>query len=82
MDNIKQIQSIIEELFGINVDVNANFTESGLNSMDYIKLIVKIEQELNIEFDDSVLTQEINTLKDFSEVVATMKKESTLSSEI
>lgn len=42
----------------------------GLNSILFIKMVVKIESEFNIEFDDGMLQiDKLNTLEDLSKYV-------------
>nr|WP_260503672.1 phosphopantetheine-binding protein [Paenibacillus polymyxa] len=65
---------IVEGLFNTtDIDMERDFNEFGLNSLDYIKLIVAIEDEFEIEFDDDALTmREINKFKDFVNLIVDM----------
>lgn len=60
MSNDLKIKKIIHEVLkekNISKEVNndTNLQELGINSLDLIKVIVSIEEEYSIEFDDSDL---------------------------
>ena len=38
-----------------NVDLNSNFNDLGINSIEFVKMIVLVEDALNIEFEDEYL---------------------------
>ncbi|PTU44407.1 ACP phosphodiesterase [Paenibacillus polymyxa] len=71
---VEKLLKIVEGLFNTtDIDMERDFNEFGLNSLDYIKLIVAIEDEFEIEFDDDALTmREINKFKDFVNLIVDM----------
>lgn len=38
------------------INVNSNFTEIGVDSISFIKIIVDLEQKFGFEFDDEMLS--------------------------
>lgn len=55
---------------------NSALTEMSINSMDFIKIVVAIENEFDIEFDDDALNSEnyVN-LKDIGRYIETLLTE-------
>ena len=70
-DKVKAViesQSKENNLKATNISLNNSFTEMGFNSVNYISLIVKLEEVFDIEFDDDILTynnQNIKTICDY-----------------
>lgn len=55
MQNKERLEQIIGNLFGkSNIDKNSTISEIVGNSMGYIKFIVAIESEFDIEFEDDI----------------------------
>ena len=63
----EKIQAIIAEELGIeeeNIQLDSHLTDDlGADSLDAVELIMKIEQEFDIEIDDTT-AQEIRTVQD------------------
>lgn len=69
----EKIRSILRNNFELRVPVHQItgkdcLKDIGINSLDYVKLIVIIERELNIVFDDSEL--DINSVKNIDNFIA------------
>jgi acyl carrier protein len=66
---VRTILSSVSELndWGELIKEGKPFTELGLNSITFIKLIAKIEEEFGFEFPDEDLS--IEKFKDFSSLV-------------
>ena len=57
------------------VDLETNLEEIGVSSVDFIKLIVGIENEFDIEFDDEHLSYEkFKTVRDLIDYLDELKK--------
>lgn len=77
MDTIfDKVKTIIEnqvkenKLKATDISLNNTFTEIGFNSVNYVSLIVKLEEVFDIEFNDDILTynnQKIKTICDYIE---------------
>ncbi len=59
MDNTKIVCLIVEEKLQnkLNVNEENNFIDLGLDSMDVVDIVVKVEQQLNVTFDDEQIAQ-------------------------
>lgn len=69
---LKKIISEREEFAFLhgNLDMEADIGELGINSLMFIKIIVAIEEEFDIEFDDDELdSSNLNTFHDFVDYV-------------
>lgn len=57
MNTIEKVKELIKELLsdGIEIEDETLLKEAGINSLSYIKLIVSLEDEFDIEFEDSEL---------------------------
>lgn len=61
----------IEDLDETNLN-NAKFSQLGINSLNFIKIIVELEDEFGIEFDDSQINYEL--LNNIEELVKLIKR--------
>ena len=67
-DLTKQILDIVQELHGQNFDMDTDLRDQGLDSLDIVELVMKIEKEFNIAItDDEVISAK--SIKDISELV-------------
>lgn len=65
----KYLDSKVEE----DLNLNQQFLEVGINSVKFIEIIVGLEQELNIEYEDKILMLgSLNNISSFMEY--TLKK--------
>lgn len=76
MDNMEtKLRSIIENNIDLIVPIDDIGTEDdlsvlGINSVSFIKLVVEIEQEFDIEFeDDSLDFNNLKTIKDINDYI-------------
>lgn len=54
-----------KEVSDMRLSMETNLLELGINSVDYIRIVVALESKLNIEFDDEDLNYErFNTIDD------------------
>lgn len=73
-----RINKILQEALGISYEniedyLDTKLCELGLNSVNFIKLIVGIESEFDIEFDDdALLLYESETIKGLKEFILKM----------
>ena len=68
MNSIEIIKDIIKEVLNeseMEIDMLADFSMLGLNSFDFINVVVEIEDKFGIEFDDEYL--DYNRYKTFEE---------------
>ncbi|WP_235206898.1 acyl carrier protein [Paenibacillus tyrfis] len=73
MEIASTIQKILKEQFNLVIDMEDRLMDIGINSMDYIKLIIALEVEFGFEFDDDVLvTEQLNTGSDFATMISSM----------
>ncbi len=73
MDTIKRVLTEQPEEVDINLDgikEEDNILELGLNSISYIKLIVEIENEFDIEFEDCML--DYTTMESIKDIIDTV----------
>lgn len=74
----KRINDIIKLFFDQNYSIESDktFVEMGINSLQYINIIVEVENEFSIEFPDDFL-QDIafKTIRDFCEYLFNVKEE-------
>lgn len=56
-----------------NLDEHDNLLEVGINSIDFVKLVVLIEEEFDMEFDDDFL--DFSKLNKFGDVVAYIEEQ-------
>ncbi len=54
-----------------SISLNSSFAELGFNSVNYISLIVKLEDIFDIEFDDDILTYNNQSIKTICDYIAT-----------
>lgn len=80
-DGLDDVSERVSEIFKKNLELNKeikqseHLTELGLNSINYISIIVDLEDEFNIEFEEDYLLMEaFKTLQDMIDYVR-MKKE-------
>lgn len=56
--------------FGENVSKSERFEELGINSLVFIRLLVELENEYNIEFDDDIIDFErISSISELSNYI-------------
>ena len=57
MNTIVKVKELIKELLpdGIMIEDETLLKDAGINSLSYIKLVVSLEDEFDIEFEDSEL---------------------------
>lgn len=51
----EKVLELIREFVVVDFDLESNFEDLGISSIEYIGLIVKLEKAFNIEFDDQTL---------------------------
>ncbi|PEL51563.1 acyl carrier protein [Bacillus wiedmannii] len=80
--NIEDIESKLREIMSktvelevsiYNVEKEKNLFSIGMDSMDCIKVIVAIENEFQIEFDDGDIVEHFESLQSISKYVVTKK---------
>lgn len=68
-------QQFAEEFRLINIDEITPFREMGVNSVNFVTLIVRIEDELDIEFEDEMLDfNKITNLKEMIDYSLSVKE--------
>lgn len=73
MQNKERLEQIIGNLFGkSNIDKNSTISEIVGNSMGYIKFIVAIESEFDIEFEDEIL--DITYFEDIGQLISYLQE--------
>lgn len=65
---------VLKATTGKNVDdeamLNSDFTDLGINSLSFIKLVVAMEEEFDIEFDDTQINYELfGTVKELAAII-------------
>ncbi len=65
-------QEILKEK-NIEIDKNTKFKEIGIDSIDLLDFVVKIEEEFNVVIDDSKLL-EIEKVSDIVEIIESLIK--------
>lgn len=69
-DVMKRVQGIIEAEIGIVFEYNAILLEEGVGSMMLIAIVVKIEDEFDIEFEaDSLSYNVLKTIETISQEI-------------
>ncbi len=64
------ITDCIYDIKRIRVDKETKFEEIGLDSIEFVQLIINIEDKFNIEFDDEELKLDIyNNLDDLVKII-------------
>lgn len=68
---IKEIAMTVSENVLIDeIDDNDSLIENGMDSMEYVFLIVQLEATYGIKFEDSMINYEkLNSIKDFSNYI-------------
>ena len=61
------INKNIEQNITLN-DFNTEFSNLGIDSLDFIKIVVEIENEFEIEIDDEML--DINIIRNINSIIA------------
>lgn len=65
---LKKINEYLEVKLDNNIKLNKQFLEVGINSVKFIEIIVSLEQEFNIEYEDKILMLgALNTISNFIE---------------
>lgn len=62
----KRVSDCIAEILNveeINIDADQDIAQLGMDSLKFIQLIVKIEAEFNISFDDDLVFENLNTIR-------------------
>lgn len=66
----EKLIKIASNILGYDIDINDNLKESGMDSLSIVTLIVDIEEEFNITFNDSDLEpSNLTTLNDIKKVM-------------
>lgn len=75
MDIVKQIIDVFEASMKKNIQISAgtNFrTDLGLDSLKLMGIMLKLEQNLDVEFPlDDITPENLNTISDLAELVTT-----------
>ena len=71
MNAEERLLEIIKNVVGVDeISEDTLISENIINSVNYVKLIVKIEEEFDIEIPDEYLDiSQFETLKDFSDFI-------------
>lgn len=66
MDKVRDIVlRTFKERFGGNMTLNSNLKDNGVNSMNFIQLVISLEETLEVEFEDAQLNiNQYDTLED------------------
>ena len=64
------IMKIFDEIFGVKVTTNLSFSDTELDSLDKMDLIVALEHNFKISIPDDFLDKLINTDVKFSDIVS------------
>lgn len=69
-----RLVKVLKATTGKNVDdeamLNSDFTDLGINSLSFIKLVVAMEEEFDIEFDDTQINYELfGTVKELAAII-------------
>lgn len=68
-DNIVNIFLQFTEEFGLSyVNETTPFREMGIDSINFVKLVIKIEDEFDIEFEDNML--DVDKIKNLQELIS------------
>ncbi len=66
----EKLIKIASNILGYEIGINDNLKESGMDSLSIVTLIVDIEEEFNITFNDSDLEpSNLTTLNDIKKVM-------------
>lgn len=68
------VQTVIRDKLGLShyVDIDMDLMEMGMNSFNFIEIVVELEEKLGIEFDDSELvSHKYPTVRDFVKYIMT-----------
>lgn len=69
MSKIDEIKArLAEALHKDEIDTSANFKELGLDSLDIVELLLQLEEEYGIHFDDVDMTN-ITTVQDLLDAI-------------
>lgn len=81
-ENERKLRNLIEKNAGLSTPISEisssdDLTAFGVNSISYIKIVVAIEQEFGVEFDevnlDFSMFKTINSLSEYIEEVTSSK---------
>ncbi|AHF61430.1 hypothetical protein P344_06300 [Spiroplasma mirum ATCC 29335] len=74
MNIMEELKKVLKQR-GISktVDLNTNFKDLGLDSLDLMDLVILAEEKLSIRIPDDKLT-EIKTLNDLVKIIDNLKK--------
>jgi len=68
---VKEI--ILEQKGDVEIEVDEDITKIGYNSIEFIKLVISLEKEFDIEFDDEFLDyNKLNTIQKIAECIDNM----------
>lgn len=67
---LKEVQKTIKEKYNKNVELETILTDTGIDSLDLLDLVVEIEEKHNVKITDEELI-EIKTVKDIVEAIST-----------
>jgi len=57
-----------------NISINTNLQSVGMDSISFIKIVVEIENNFDIEFpDEKLLITQAGTIKDLCEIIKSVK---------
>lgn len=70
----KRIFTVISRLAEENniydsIDMNSRLADLGINSLLFIKLLIQLEQEFGIEFDDAVTYDNVGTVEEMCKII-------------
>ena len=72
----RSLEQIVYDAMGFKCDEKGTFGERGITSLDFIQGIVKLEDQLGLEFPDSMLVMDReSTVSEFIEAVERMVNE-------
>lgn len=71
--SLEVIEEVLPELDAAAVDTSASITDDyDVNSVSIIKLLVRLEEKFNVEFDDNELA--LNKYESFDDVIESVEK--------
>ncbi len=65
----EEIKKMIKSKFGKEVEMNTVLTETGIDSLDLLDLVVEAETSHNVKIDDDELLN-LNTIEDVVKAIA------------
>lgn len=68
-----RVKKVLQEQKGdVEIDLDDDLVKVGYNSMEFIKLVINLEQEFDIEFDDDYLEyRQMNTISKIARYIET-----------